>query len=259
VSDALLLDSAIRDWVLLPIAVVMFVTSLLRHHTTILLRKSSSVDAQQLQSGQLLQHAACVRVNGGVLPPSVFEATRVALTAEQGVLARKAAHKANPMDNPALDPSMMTGMLTNNMAMIVPQIALVSWVSFFFSGFVLVKLPFPSTLRFKLMLQQGIALDSIDPSYVSSLSLYFLTMFGLRGVLYIALGEGNKGDDMALMQQQQQQFGGAGQAPDMSKLFAAERDNLALAQHNWIALDAEKRLFERVCREADAEDAASRQ
>jgi hypothetical protein len=73
-------------------------------------------------------------------------------------------------------------------------------------------------LRFKLMLQQGITLDSIDPSYVSSLSLYFLCMFGLRGVLYIALGEGNKGDDMAIMQQQQQQMTGGPQA-DMAKLF----------------------------------------
>jgi hypothetical protein len=184
------------------------------------------------------------------LPPAVFEAQRSVLTSEQGVLARKAAVKANPMDNPALDPSMMTGMLTNNLAMIVPQIALVSWVSFFFSGFVLVKLPFPSTLRFKLMFQQGITLDSIDPSYVSSLSFYFLCMFGLRGVLYIALGEGNKGDDMAMMQQQQQQMTGGPQA-DMSKLFSAERDNLSLAQHQWIVLDAEKRLFERVAAELE--------
>lgn len=184
------------------------------------------------------------------MPPAVFEAQRALLTGEQGVLARKAAHKANPMDNPALDPSMMTGMLTNNLAMIVPQIALVSWVTFFFSGFVLVKLPFPSTLRFKLMFQQGITLDSIDPSYVSSLSFYFLCMFGLRGVLYIVLGEGNKGDDLAMMQQQQQQMTGGPQA-DMAKLFAAERDNLSLAQHHWIALDAEKRLFERVAAELE--------
>jgi hypothetical protein len=48
-SDLLLLDSAIRDWVLLPIAIVMFVTSLLRHHTTILMRKTPQADISQLQ------------------------------------------------------------------------------------------------------------------------------------------------------------------------------------------------------------------
>jgi hypothetical protein len=48
-SDLLLLDSAIRDWVLLPIAVVMFVTSLLRHHTTILMRKTPQSDISQMQ------------------------------------------------------------------------------------------------------------------------------------------------------------------------------------------------------------------
>jgi hypothetical protein len=98
----------------------------------------------------------------------------------------------NPLqNNPATDPSMMMDMMKNNVAMIVPQIALMSWVSFFFSGFILVKFPFPLTLRFKLMLQQGIELDSLDASYVSSLSWYFLNVFGLRGLLYIILGEGN--------------------------------------------------------------------
>lgn len=48
-SDMLLLDSAIRDWVLLPIAVVMLVTSLLRHHTTVLMRKTPPTDISQLQ------------------------------------------------------------------------------------------------------------------------------------------------------------------------------------------------------------------
>jgi hypothetical protein len=40
----------------------------------------------------------------------------------------------------AMDPAgmeQMTGMLKNNMLMLIPQTAIMSWVSFFFSGFVI--------------------------------------------------------------------------------------------------------------------------
>ena len=59
----------------------------------------------------------------------------------------------------------------------------------YFSGFVIAKVPFPLTPRFKMMLQQGINLQSLDPSYVSALSWYFLVMFGIRGVMGLFLGK----------------------------------------------------------------------
>lgn len=56
------------------------------------------------------------------------------------------------------------------MATMVPQVAMMGVVNQFFSGFVLVKIPFPLTPSFKSMLQRGIPLASLDVTYVTSLS-----------------------------------------------------------------------------------------
>ena len=72
-------------------------------------------------------------------------------------------------------------MLKKNLNMIVPQMLTAAWVNFFFTGFVVGKVPFPLTQRFRGMLQRGIELQSLDVTYISSLSWYFLNFFGLRG------------------------------------------------------------------------------
>lgn len=121
------------------------------------------------------------------------------------------------------------GMMKGNMAMMVPQTLIMGWINAFFAGFVVckssellchaglhcsgsviawehyldpsidklrltfneVKLPFPLTLRFKSMLQSGVATRDLDVRWVSSLSWYFLNLFGLQSVFIFILGNDN--------------------------------------------------------------------
>jgi len=148
------------------------------------------------------------------------------------------------MENPMQDPFAMVGMMKQNMAMIIPNMLLMAWVSYFFSGFVLVKLPFGSTDRFKSMLQRGIFLRSLDPSYVSSLSWYFINLFGLRGLFSLILGDNNVTDNAKMMQEQM--AGTNMQQMDFNQMFSTEKTELEIIQHEFSVPTAETRLWERI-------------
>ncbi len=83
------------------------------------------------------------------------------------------------------------GAMKGNMAMMVPQTLIMGWINAFFAGFVIMKLPFPLTPQFKSMLQSGVGTRDLDVRWVSSLSWYFLTLFGLQPVYNFILGSSN--------------------------------------------------------------------
>ncbi len=134
------------------------------------------------------------------------------------------SEKLTPQQQMLSDPTAMTNMMKNNLGMMVPQararsrspvrlttrtpdalrrmqMLTMAWVNFFFSGFVVAKVPFPLTQRFRGMLQRGVDLQSLDVTYVSSLSWYFLNVFGLNGLLQLILGEASTVNDIQAQQQ----------------------------------------------------------
>ena len=62
-------------------------------------------------------------------------------------------------------------------------------ISHFFHGFVPVKVLFPLMNGFKQIFQRGLDLSTLETSYVSNVSWYFLVMFGLRAFSLLEIGD----------------------------------------------------------------------
>ena len=170
--------------------------------------------------------------------------------------------KLTPQEQMLADPSAMSSMMKGNLVQMVPQMLTMAWVNFFFSGFIVARVPFPLTQRFRGMLQRGVDLPSLDVTYVSSLSWYFLIVFGLSGVLQLLLGEATV-NDTALMQQQMAMVRAAcgwlaprvraatdspPQGMDTKKAYVVERDALESLPHDWALPEVEKKAATRLKR-----------
>jgi hypothetical protein len=243
--DELTLDARIRDWVLLPILLGIVLLAYFRKYLTKLLSAPSSrPDLKAIREGQVLTSAGRFRVNCTRLPLQSFRSRRQYWTKEGLVLPPKENPLNAMMSNPGgLTGSMMDG-LKRNLPNVLTQPLVMVWVGFFFSGFVVVKIPFPLTLQFRSMLQRGVEQLDLDVSYVSSLSWYMIALFGLMGVNTLLMGGGSEMEMMldpatqAIMSQMS-----SGAAADPHTAFAAEKSNIEIHKHEWIGRDVEQRLM----------------
>ncbi|KAF4532987.1 hypothetical protein B566_EDAN000676 [Ephemera danica] len=260
----LLLDSQIRVWVFLPIVVITFLVGVVRHYVSILLASQKKVELQQLQDSQVMIRSRLLRENGKYIPKHSFLMRRHFFNNEEtGRIAKVQLAKdttrifsppsnthsvphtqkrAAAANNPMTDPSMMTEMLKGNVTNVLPMIMIGGWINWMFSGFVTTKVPFPLTLRFKPMLQRGIELLSLDASWVSSASWYFLNVFGLRSIYTLVLGENNSADQARHIQDQ---MSGAAMAmpPDPKAAFKAEWEALEICEHSWALNNVESEML----------------
>jgi len=246
-AEELVLDTAIRDWVLIPLSVVMVLIGVLRYFVSKLMRSppsaSPSPDPKTVKEGQVVIRARNLRTSSQFIPAKAFKARKLYYTDGERALLHVPKEDAQKAQAAMFsDPNMAMDMMKKNLSMIVPQTLTFAWVNFFFSGFVAAKIPFPLTQRFRGMLQNGIDLSTVDVSYVSSRSWYFLNLFGLRGLFSLILGEENATDDATKMMQM---GGGMGFNPAMS--LGAEKDSLDIIQHDW-ALPKMERHAEEVLR-----------
>lgn len=153
--------------------------------------------------------------------------------------------------NPMMNPENMMGMLKNNLFMTIATPLQYGLISHFFSGFLIGKVPFPLTQKFRELLQSGVSVASLNVQYISSISLYFLTLFGFNSLYRIILSESE--DDlsstmaamnpMMAMGMQQPSLGG----PESNKVLCEKEANyLKVARHKFIFDDADAKLAKRL-------------
>ncbi|KAF9519544.1 hypothetical protein BS47DRAFT_1336989 [Hydnum rufescens UP504] len=240
----------------------MILVGVLRHYVTLLLNsppKKQTLAAIREQRGLVRSQVLRATSTNSPLPPHYYRAlsSHLIQSFTLGTYLKDGPPSNNPDApkpgpvNPLSDPGAMEGMMDGmkkQMVMMVPQMVIMGWINFFFQGFVLIKLPFPLTLGFKSMMQRGIETQDMDVRWVSSLSWYFLNLFGLNGLFRLILGTENAADstqDMSALP-----FVGTPGAPagpqDYVKLFATEKDNLEFAegQYSWVGDGVERRVLE---------------
>ncbi|XP_028669164.1 ER membrane protein complex subunit 3-like [Erpetoichthys calabaricus] len=239
----LLLDSSIRLWVVLPIVFITFFVGVIRHYVTQLLHSEKKVELEQVSDSQVLIRSRILRENGKYIPKQSFAMRKHYFNDPETGFFKKTKRKVVPK-NPMTDPSMLTDMMKGNLTNVLPMILIGGWINWAFSGFLTTKVPFPLTLRFKPMLQRGIELLSLDASWVSSASWYFLNVFGLRSMYNLILGQDNAADQSRIMQDQ---MTGAAMAmpPDPNKAFKAEWEALEIVDHQWALENIEDELIAR--------------
>uniref|UniRef100_A0A672ZLJ4 ER membrane protein complex subunit 3 n=1 Tax=Sphaeramia orbicularis TaxID=375764 RepID=A0A672ZLJ4_9TELE len=237
----LLLDSSIRMWVVLPIVFITFFVGVIRHYVTQLLHSDKKIDLEQVSDSQVLLRSRILRENGKYIPRQSFAMRKHYFNNAETGFFKKVKRKVIPK-NPMTDHSMLTDMMKGNLTNVLPMIVIGGWINWAFSGFVITKVPFPLTLRFKPMLQRGIDLLTLDASWVSSASWYFLNVFGLRSMYSLILGQDNAADQSRLMQEQ---MTGAAVAmpPDPNKAFKVRTVELPLSWEHWTAFTAEPPSF----------------
>jgi hypothetical protein len=243
-AGGILLDDKIRDYVLIPIFLVVVMISMLRQNLMAMFGAAPKFDKEQAKTNNMLTRCRLLKGHHGFVSKEVFSKRKAYFVRKgTGVLVANPPKPKDPMEmmsgaGAGGDPMAMMGMMKNNMVFMVLQGLLAYWVSHLFSGFVVAKTPFPLGFQFKGMLQRGVDVQALDPGYVSSLCWYMFVMMCSHSIasMFQALFKSDitdAGEDpmMAMMGS----MGGAGMmpggGPDMSKVYKQEQEGLEMINH----------------------------
>jgi ER membrane protein complex subunit 3 len=210
----LVLDPDIRDWVVLPLFVIIILSSLIRqsvsNYMNVATQQRVPIPLHVLRVQSLIASSSYLRLQyKSLIANHIITSSqqlhqyitfRMALLRHETTYLQslKDAGESNTGDgttgtstaSPPVDPMMdmmmknPMSMMGNNMIFMVQNMVMMQGIQHFFSGFILLQVPFSLTIGFKSMFQKGVVdLPNLSSSYVSSVSWYFLVLYGLRSFL----------------------------------------------------------------------------
>merc|ERR1712168_134266 len=228
------LDPGIRVWIFAPIAFITFLFGLAMHYVRLIVQSEPNATLEQIKDSQIMMRSNYTRMNSRFVCPRAWHMRKPYFVDEdKGVLSlgkKKPAQQKNMMTDPTMAHEMMKGQLLN----MVPNIVIGYLINMLFSGFLIAKVPFPLTFRFKSMLQRGVELPELDPSWISSASWYFICIFGLRRLYSLVLGENNQADPSKLMEQQMQGMAAGMANQDIGAAYKKEWEEFIVQRHQYV-------------------------
>jgi len=243
-------------WVFVPIIYVTCVIQLFRLYYNLYSsytktkKKVKRANYGDTKDKQLVEKCDHLSKKYFLLTREAFDSRRNYLcVAERGYLVTNGDRP--PVDSVNSMQSAQAGMMDNMKGMIVMMattIPAMAWINSFFAGFVLAKVPFSMTQQFRSLTQSGIDMANLDVSYVSSVSFYFLIVFGLNQLQSLLFDDEADEDSMKVINEDRKQMqagmnpmaqsgglmGAASGSQERRQIFKAQIDGLELINHNFV-------------------------
>lgn len=257
------IDPSIRNWVFFPITIITVLVNLLIKYLSIMFNQNpnkgeiikSNCKETDIVS-ELKEKDVDIKVTHA-LNRSMKLRTNYMFISKKGFKLRKAffckegegffcqSIESKPME--MMNSNMMTDMLKKNAINMLYYVIVFVGCGYIFSGFILLKLPFGLTQKFRSMLQQGLNIPYLDLSYVSAISWCFILVFGLNSILSHFDGK----DDFSILKEQQKLMSapmtglGGPQEKDYNKIMSAEKENIEILPEFTTLEDSVDKMIEK--------------
>ncbi|CRG93959.1 ER membrane protein complex subunit 3, putative [Plasmodium gallinaceum] len=252
--EPLILDEKIRIYALLPIFIIVVLVCIIKSNMGQMLFPEAKTDVEKLRQNNFLTRFNLLKSNSGFISPVAFLSRKKFYNKPQVGFFNDLPEQINPFDAMLKqDPSDLFGMMKNQIPFFILQLGLGFLINLFFSGYLVAKIPFPLTYKFKSTLQMGMDIDLLDMKFVSSLSWYFLVMFGSSGLIsiidYFVLQEKDRSQNstfenlMAVQNPLARQPLNMNSVPDLKKFYEQKKEELDNMKYEFLLEDIEYKLI----------------